>query len=85
MTEVSDEEQREFDEAYEAALDEEWKMKTLENDLTPVVKRIILKNYPETFQLESKEYEALDGIVWKHIDRLVREVNNIANTMAAEK
>jgi len=84
MAGTPEEEQKEIDRAYEAALEEEWKMKTLENDLTPVVKKIIAKNYPETFQMDSKEYETLDKIVWKNIDRLVRDVNNIANMMKAE-
>jgi len=82
---MSDEEQREVDKAYEAAMEEEWKMKTLENDLTPIVKRFIIKNYPAAFRLESEGYKALDSLVWKHVDKLVRDVNDVANTMAAEK
>lgn len=84
MTGISDEDQRELDEAYEAAMEEEWKMKTLENDLIPIVKKIIVKNYPETFNLESAGYKALDNVIWKHIDRLVRDVNSIANTIAPD-
>jgi hypothetical protein len=84
MAEISDEEQRDLDEAYEAAMEEEWKMKTLENDLIPIVKKIIVKNYPETFNLESEGYKALDNVIWKHIDRLVRDVNNFANTIEAD-
>jgi len=85
MAQMSDEEQRELDNAYEAAMEEEWKMKTLENELTPIVKRIIMKDYPEAFRSESEGYKALDSIVWRHVDRLVRDVNNAANSMAAER
>lgn len=81
----SDDDQRELDKAWNAAMEEEWKMKTLENELTPIVKKIIVKNYPETFHLESEQHTTLDNIIWKHIDKLVRDVNNIANTMAKEE
>ncbi len=85
MADISDEEQKEIDKSYDAAMEEEWKMKTLENDLTPIVKRIIAKNYPEAFRLDSEGYKSLDSLVWKHIDRLVREVNELASKMTAEK
>jgi hypothetical protein len=81
MADKSEEEERELEKAYDAAMEEEWKMKTLENDLTPIVKKIIIKNYPETFKPDSKEYGALDDVVWKHIDKLVRDVKKIANTV----
>jgi hypothetical protein len=79
MADIADEEKEKLDEGYDAGMEKEWQMKTLENDLTPIVKRIIVKNYPETFKLDSKEYEDLDSVVWKHIDKLVRDVNKIAN------
>ena len=60
-------------------------MKALEDDLTLVVKKLIVKNYAETFRLESEGYKALDDVIWRSIDRLVRDVNHIANTMTAEK
>jgi hypothetical protein len=85
MAGVSDEEQREMDKAYDAAMEEEWKMKTLENDLTPIVKRIIAKNYPEAFGMDSEGCKSLDDLVWKHINALVRDVNNFANNMTAGK
>jgi hypothetical protein len=85
MAGISDEEEKKLEEGYDAGMEKEWKMKTLENDLTPIVKKIIVKNYPDTFKPDSNEYEALDNIVWKHIDKLVRDVDKIANSMAAEK
>jgi hypothetical protein len=85
MAGISDEELRELDEAYEAMMEEQRKMKALEDDLTPFVKKIIVKNYPETFHLESEGYKALDDAIWRNIDKLVTDVNQIANTMGEEK
>ncbi len=85
MAGESEHEQEEVDRAYEAALEEEWKMKTMENDLTPIVKRIIVKNYPEAFKPDSEGHQALDSLVWKYVDRLVREVNSLANNAAERK
>ncbi len=84
MGEISDEEFRKLDESYKAAMEEQRKTKSLEDDLTPVVKELILKNYPEIFHLESKGYKALDDVIWKSIDRLVRDVNKITFTMGEE-
>lgn len=85
MANSPDEEQKELDKAWDAGTEEEWKMKTLENDLNPIVKRIIVKNYPEAFDLNSEGYKSLDSLVWKHIDKLVRDVNGFASKMREEK
>ncbi len=46
ITDISDEEQEEIDKAWEAALEEEWRMKSLENDLTPIVKNVVARSTP---------------------------------------
>lgn len=84
MAKMFENDLRELDEAYEAMMEEQRKMKALEDDLTPFVKNFIVKNYPETFRLESKGYKALDNAIWRNIDRLVRDVNEIANMMVEE-
>ena len=85
MASAPDKNQEEIDRAYEAALEEEWRMKTLENDLTPIVKRIIAKNYPEAFHMDSEGYKSLDDLVWKHLNKLVRDVNEFASKVKKGK
>lgn len=84
MGEIPDEEFREMKEAYEAMMEEQRKMKSLEDDLTPVVKELILKNYPEFFHLESNGYKAFDRVIRRSIDGLIRDVNDITCTMGEE-
>jgi len=85
MAGISEEDLRELEESYQAALEEQRKMKALEDDLTPIVKKLIVQNYPEIFHLEARGYKALDNAIWTHIDRLVRDVNNITCAMIAEE
>ncbi len=80
MTDISDEEQDEIDKAWDAALEVEWRMKSLENELTPAVRKAILKNYANIFLPDFNAYNALESMIWKHVDRLVRDVNHLANS-----
>jgi len=82
MKHLSREDQTENDEAFDAAMEKEWKMKTLENELTQIAKKIITRIYPEVFSPDSKEYEALDSVVWSYMNKLVREVNKVADKTA---
>ncbi len=85
MAGISEDDLRELDEAYEAAMDEQRKINAFEDELTPFVKKLIVKIYPETFHLESEGYKALDSAIWRNIDRLITDVNHIANTLVEEK
>ncbi|HUI29334.1 MAG TPA: hypothetical protein VLX91_03880 [Candidatus Acidoferrales bacterium] len=82
---ITEEGQKELDKAWDEAMEEEWKMKTLENDLTPIVKRIIAKSYPEAFNLQPEGYKAFDTMVCGHIDKLVRAVNDFASNTGEKR
>jgi len=71
-----------LDPLYEAMMEEQRKMKALEDDLIPIVKKLVVINYPEVFHLESKGYKSLDDTIWIHVDRLVRDVNEITCRLA---
>ncbi len=85
MSGLSEEDMREYEKLHDAVIEDEKRMKELEADITAAVKKLIVEHYQETFHLESDGYKALDNAIWKHVDRLVRDVNRIASTMLANK
>jgi hypothetical protein len=81
MSGLSEKDMREFDELYNAAMEEQRKMKALENDAIDALKKIILQHYPEVYNLESEGYKALEDVVWRVADKFVTDVNHVAYTM----
>jgi hypothetical protein len=84
MTGIPEEFMREFKEAYEAAMEEQRKMKALEKDATEALKKVILQHYPEIYNLESEGYRELNNVLWKAVDVFVTGVNHITCTMQAK-
>jgi hypothetical protein len=83
MGKIPEETMRELDDAYNAMMEEQRKMKAMEKDATEALRKVILPHYPEIYNLEAEGYKEIENVIWKAVDVFVTGVNHIANTKQA--
>ncbi len=64
---------------YEAGLTASARSKAFIAEASTVLGAVVVKHFPEVYQLEPGQYKMLGNILWKHADNLDTDLDNLVN------